>query len=58
MESSTTDSTNNKASDITIFSLDDENHPVNEDDEEISYIGERISNMNGLEKCIRLKVAQ
>lgn len=41
---------------IVTFQLGGESHPVNEDDEIIEYIGERISALENLEKCKNLKV--
>ena len=40
---------------IQTFMLGDERHPVNPDDEEIEYIGERIRALENLEKCKNLK---
>lgn len=40
---------------IQTFQLGDETHPVNPDDEEIQYIGERIRAIENLEKCTKLK---
>ena len=39
---------------IKTFSLGDEFHPVNPDDEVIEYIGERIKALENLEKCTYL----
>jgi hypothetical protein len=41
---------------IVTFRLGDENHPVNEDDEVIEYIGERIRALENLENCKNLTV--
>ncbi len=41
---------------IVTFSLGDETHPINENDEIIEYIGERIKSLDGLQKCTNLKV--
>ena len=40
---------------IQTYQLGDETHPVNPDDEEIQYIGERIRAIENLEKCTKLK---
>jgi hypothetical protein len=40
---------------IQTFQLGDATHPVNPDDEEIEYIGERIRAIENLEKCTKLK---
>ena len=40
---------------IQTFQLGDAHHPVNPDDEEIEYIGERIRALENLEKCTKLK---
>ena len=40
---------------IQTFQLGDSTHPVNPDDEEIEYIGERIRALENLEKCTKLK---
>ena len=40
---------------IQTFQLGDKFHPVNPDDEEIQYIGERIRALENLENCTILK---
>ena len=40
---------------ITTFRLGDETHPVNNDDQIIEYIGERIRALENLEGCTKLK---
>ena len=40
---------------IQTYQLGDTTHPVNPDDEEIEYIGERIRALENLEKCTKLK---
>jgi hypothetical protein len=47
---------NTQEENIITFSIGDERHPIHEDDEEISFIGERIRALENLENCKNLKV--